>query len=155
MHWINVAQDRDRCQALMRTVKKTLGLHKSLKISCLAVWLLESGDTIYSTKTVSWKYELWLFLLKQNKRWTPAFKYTNCQRSNKIAKIKKANERIGIPTKLAKNRTENAYCNVLGFYSRRNFIALQKVNTLQLNTASNSSNTRRRPTRTVSEHSLL
>jgi hypothetical protein len=36
-----------------------------------------------------------------------------------------------------------------------NFIALQKVNTLQLNTASNSSNTRRRPTRTVSEHSLL
>jgi hypothetical protein len=42
-----------------------------------------------------------------------------------------------------------------GFYSRWNFIALQKVNTLQLNTASNSSNTRRRPTRTVSEHSLL
>jgi hypothetical protein len=30
-----------------------------------------------------------------------------------------------------------------------------KVNTLQLNTASNSSNTRTRPTRTVSEHSLL
>jgi hypothetical protein len=30
-----------------------------------------------------------------------------------------------------------------------------KVNTLQLNTASNSSNTRRRPTRMVSEHSLL
>jgi hypothetical protein len=30
-----------------------------------------------------------------------------------------------------------------------------EVNTLQLNTASNSSNTRRRPTRTVSEHLLL
>jgi hypothetical protein len=30
-----------------------------------------------------------------------------------------------------------------------------KVNTLQLNTASNSSNTRTRPTHTVSEHSLL
>jgi hypothetical protein len=39
-----------------------------------------------------------------------------------------------------------------GFYSRRNFIALQKVNTLQLNTVRNSSNTRTRPTRTVSEH---
>jgi hypothetical protein len=42
-----------------------------------------------------------------------------------------------------------------GFYLRWSFIALQKVNTLQLNTASNSSNTRTRPTRTVSEHSLL
>jgi hypothetical protein len=42
-----------------------------------------------------------------------------------------------------------------GFYSRWNFIALQKVNTLQLNTAINSWNTRRRPTSTVSEHSLL
>jgi hypothetical protein len=42
-----------------------------------------------------------------------------------------------------------------GFYSQRNFIALQKVNTLQLNTACNFSNTRRRPTRKVSEHSLL
>jgi hypothetical protein len=30
-----------------------------------------------------------------------------------------------------------------------------KVNTLQLNTASNSSNTRTRPTYVVSEHSLL
>jgi hypothetical protein len=44
------------------------------------------------------------------------------------------------------------YCNVLGFYSRCNFIALQKVNTLQLNTVSNSSNTRTRPTCKVSEH---
>jgi hypothetical protein len=48
------------------------------------------------------------------------------------------------------------YCNVLGvLYSRWNFIALQKVNTLQLNTVSNSSNTRIRPTHMVSEHSLL
>jgi hypothetical protein len=47
------------------------------------------------------------------------------------------------------------YCNVLGvLYSRWNFIALQKVNTLQLNTARNSSNTRTRPTCTVSEHWL-
>jgi hypothetical protein len=42
-----------------------------------------------------------------------------------------------------------------GFYSRWNFIALQKVNTLQLNTVGNSSNTSTRPTYTVSEHSLL
>jgi hypothetical protein len=39
-----------------------------------------------------------------------------------------------------------------GLYSRWNFIALQKVNTLQLNTVSNSSNTRTRPTCSVSEH---
>jgi hypothetical protein len=44
------------------------------------------------------------------------------------------------------------YCSVLGFSSRWNFIALQKVNTLQLNTVGNSWNTRTRPTRTVSEH---
>jgi hypothetical protein len=44
------------------------------------------------------------------------------------------------------------YCNVLGFCSRWNFIALQKGKTLQLNTASNSSNTRTRPTWTVLEH---
>jgi hypothetical protein len=36
-----------------------------------------------------------------------------------------------------------------GFYSWRNFIALQKVNTIQLNTVRNSSNTHTRPTRTV------
>jgi hypothetical protein len=52
------------------------------------------------------------------------------------------------------------YCNVHGvLYSRCNFIALQKVNTLQLNTVSNSSNSRTRPTdfqtRTVPEHSFL
>jgi hypothetical protein len=48
------------------------------------------------------------------------------------------------------------YCNVLGvLYSRWNFIVLQKVNTLQLNTVRNSSNTRTRPTCTVPEHSLL
>jgi hypothetical protein len=42
-----------------------------------------------------------------------------------------------------------------GFYSRWNIIALQKVNTLQLNTVGNSSNTRTRPTCTVSEYPLL
>jgi hypothetical protein len=47
-------------------------------------------------------------------------------------------------------------CNVLGvLYSRWNFIALPKVNTLQLNTVGNSWNIRTRPTRTVSEHQLL
>jgi gamma-glutamyl-gamma-aminobutyrate hydrolase PuuD len=47
------------------------------------------------------------------------------------------------------------YCNVLGgFYSRWMFISHQKLNTQQLNTVRNSSNTRTRPTRTVSEHSL-
>jgi hypothetical protein len=42
-----------------------------------------------------------------------------------------------------------------GFYSRRNFIALQKFNTLHLNTASKSSNTRTRPICMVPEHSFL
>jgi hypothetical protein len=48
------------------------------------------------------------------------------------------------------------YCNVLvGLYSQWNFIALQKVNTLQLNTASNSSNTRTRPTSEFFQQDLL
>jgi hypothetical protein len=34
-----------------------------------------------------------------------------------------------------------SYCNVLGFYSRWMFISVQKLNTLQLNTISNSPNT--------------
>jgi hypothetical protein len=43
----------------------------------------------------------------------------------------------------------------LGSIHDGTFIALQKVNTLQLNTVSNSSSTRTRPTCMVSEHSLL
>jgi len=47
------------------------------------------------------------------------------------------------------------YCNVLGVLFTMELYCTPKVNTLQLNTVSNSSNTRTRPTRTVSEHSLL
>jgi hypothetical protein len=52
-----------------------------------------------------------------------------------------------------KNPDESIYTvTYRGFYSRWNFIALQKVSTLQLNTVGNASNTRTRPTCTVSEH---
>jgi hypothetical protein len=47
------------------------------------------------------------------------------------------------------------YCNVLGVLFTMELYCTPKVNTLQLNTVGNSSNTRTRPTRTVSEHSLL
>jgi hypothetical protein len=49
-----------------------------------------------------------------------------------------------------------SYCNVLGgSLFTKELYCTPKVNTLQLNTARNSSNTRTRPTRTVSEHSFL
>jgi hypothetical protein len=47
------------------------------------------------------------------------------------------------------------YRNVLGVLFTMELYCTPKVNTLQLNTVGNSSNTRRRPTRTASEHSLL
>jgi hypothetical protein len=47
------------------------------------------------------------------------------------------------------------YCNVLGVLFTKELYCTPKVNTLQLNTASNSLNTRTRPTCTVPEHSFL
>jgi hypothetical protein len=47
------------------------------------------------------------------------------------------------------------YYNVLGVLFTMELYCTPKVNTLQLNTVGNSWNTRTRPTRTVSEHSLL
>jgi hypothetical protein len=47
------------------------------------------------------------------------------------------------------------YCNVLGVLFMMELYCTPELNTLQLNTASNSWNTRTRPTRTDLEHSLL
>jgi hypothetical protein len=93
----------------------------------------------------------WFRSLKKNIAFLVSYRDQFVNAFRKIFAIYSENDTVLLNVKVG-----GTYCNVLGgFYSRWNFIALPKVNTLQLNTVSNSSNTRTRPTCPVSEHSLL